>query len=150
MYLDLRSKIFETSPHEIGIESSPEMPNAWGVLTEFWISENTVTLVSLADGTTSLYFSNGGGMLGGGEHPNISFASRELARIAEDHLDSMTKTQEFPLPDEDRLIFYVLTFSGIFKADLNQERVLKGKSEYWPLFDQANEVLTQLRLNTKQ
>jgi hypothetical protein len=148
MYIDLRSKIFETGPARVGIESSSEMPNVWGVLTEFWISENMVTLMSLADGTTSLYFSNGGGMIGGGDHPNISFASRELVRVAEDYVDSMTLTEEFPLPNEDRLIFYVLTYSGVFKADLNHDRILNGHSKYRGLFNQANEVITQMRLNT--
>ena len=32
----------------------------------------TATLVGLADGTTSLYLSTGGAVIGGGEHPQVA------------------------------------------------------------------------------
>ena len=42
---------------------TPEMPVVWGVVMETGYPEAVVTLVSLGDRTTSLYFSNGGGII---------------------------------------------------------------------------------------
>lgn len=59
------------------------MPAVWGILMETGYPQGIATLVSLADGTTSLYFSNGDGMIGGGQHANIAQASKAFVAAAE-------------------------------------------------------------------
>ena len=60
--------------------------------------EAVMTLVALADGTTSLYFSNGGGMIGGGEHPRVAAATRRLVDVAARFLTVLSPATDFPLP----------------------------------------------------
>jgi hypothetical protein len=150
VYLGLRTRLLETDPHQVGIEPGAEMPTVWGVLMEFGASGSLVTLVSLADGTTSLYFSTGGGILGGGGHPEVAAASIRLVTLAEGFYDKMMPTTEFPLLVQGRIQFYVLTYSGAYMTDVDAEELTHGNHEFSPLFLAANDVITQVRLVTPE
>src|SRR5215470_17118778 len=78
IYKELRDGIFTTSPDEVGIIRSQDNPNVWGVVMETGYPEGVATLVSLADGTTSLYLEGGGGIIGGGAHDNVANATKPL------------------------------------------------------------------------
>lgn len=150
-YIGLRSQIINLDPSEFGMVPSEETPNVWGVLVEYWVSEeNLITQVSLADGTTSIYFSNGGGILGAGEagYEDVAEASKLLVLFAETVYSQMELTTEFPFCPKDEMQFYVLTFSGIYKANAPVGEIESGDHEFSKLFGFANNVLTQVRLNT--
>jgi len=97
IFLDLRKRIFNTDPDEIGLQRV-EGRRAWGVVMETGFDNGVFTLVALTDGTASLYFSNGGGMLGGGQHEAVAEAAKKLAVSADGYLLSMFPTDNFPLP----------------------------------------------------
>ena len=111
VYSGLRNRVLNLDPKEVGLVQSSETPNVWGVLMETGYEEAVVTLVSLADGTTSLYFSNGGGMIGGGEHATVAQSTKSFVASAEKYYQQMTSTQSFPTPVIGRVKFYILTFS---------------------------------------
>jgi hypothetical protein len=60
IYLQLRQRILGFNPDELGLKPSLEAPHVWAVLVEMGYEVGTATLVSLVDGTTSLYYSTGG------------------------------------------------------------------------------------------
>src|SRR5687768_14638294 len=71
LYEGLRSQALSLRREQAGIpEPSSEAP-AWGILMETGYTGATVTLLSLADGTASLYFSSGGGVIGGQAHEAV-------------------------------------------------------------------------------
>ncbi len=150
IYADLRDRILKVTPQEIGINQSKEIPNVWGVLMEIGYPEAVVSLVSLADGTTSLYFSNGGGMIGGGEHPAVAQASKALVATAEQYFAHMAVTTTFPLPATGRVKFYILTFSGAFTAESVESELSKANHNLFPLYAHGQEVITQFRLMQEQ
>jgi hypothetical protein len=104
------------------------------------------TLFSLADGTTSLYYSTGGGMLGSGEYTPVAEASKALVVQAQNHLQDMSSTVEFPLPAAGQVRFTFLTYSGIITAEVSEKTLVSGKHPLSSLFTLAYETLTQLRL----
>ncbi|MBL4575724.1 MAG: hypothetical protein JKY51_06460 [Opitutaceae bacterium] len=59
------------------LNSNPdEMPwlkgkKVWAVMMETGFPESAYTLIASADGSASIYFSNGGGIIGAGEHENV-------------------------------------------------------------------------------
>ena len=61
--------------------------------------EAVATLVAVADGTTSLYFSNGGGVIGAGTHAAVAEASRALLETGRDALPALAPMEDPPLPD---------------------------------------------------
>jgi len=145
-YLQLRSRILSLTPVELGLTPSSKTPHVWGVLMETGYTVGSATLVSLADGTTSLYYSTGGGMLGTGEYTPVAEASRALVAEAENHLQHMSSTDEFPLPGVGQVRFTLLTYSGIFSAEAPEKLIASGNHLLSPLFACAQETLTQLRL----
>ncbi|MCS6849359.1 MAG: hypothetical protein RMN52_16795 [Anaerolineae bacterium] len=104
-YTNLRSMILSTNPKDIGIEQSEAVPNVWGVLMEFQISDTVVTLVSLADGTTSMYFDSGGGIIGAGQHDGVARASKNFVALAESYYNQVEPATQFPLPLPGRVRF---------------------------------------------
>ena len=146
VYHNLRRQILSLHPGDAGIEPTPEMPHVWGVLMETGYPEAVVTLLSLADGTTSLYFSSGGGLIGGGQHPTVAQASQSFVAAAGAYYQKMTLTWSFPLPGVGRVKFYVLTYSGIYTADADENELGHRKHELSPLFYDGQDVITQFRL----
>jgi hypothetical protein len=150
VYTTLRDKIIGLSPIEIGVVPSSGIPNAWGILMELGFPEAAVTLVSLADGTTSLYFNNGGGIIGSGEHEVVAQATRAFVAAAEEYRHDMLPADSFPLPHVGRVRYYILTFTGIFTAEADEGELAEARCFLSPLYCSGQEVITQLRLMQEQ
>ena len=139
----LRDRVLTSSPEEIGLTGEDAKAKVWGVMMEMTFSSGgSITLLSLRDGTASLYGSTGGGMLGG------YAAQKEAKRFVaegEKHLASMQPTKSFPYPEVGRLKFYVLTQDGVYTAEAGESKVQDARHPLFPLFIAANEVLDVLR-----
>lgn len=107
---------------------------------------SVVTLVCLADGTTSLYFSSGGGILGSGQHHTVALATQALVREAEQHLGEMMPASAFPLPTAGCIQFTVLTYTEKWVACVPEPELENGRHPLTSLFDSAQQVITQIRL----
>jgi hypothetical protein len=149
-YTGLRKTIFETNPRDIGINLPTNEIAVWGVLMETGYAKAIVTLVSLADGTVSLYFSNGGGIIGLGPHAGPHQASEALLKAAPTFLGSTEPTSNFPLPQQTETRFYLLTNRGVFTASAREEDLGKDRSPLSPLFYKAQDLITQIRLVNEQ
>jgi hypothetical protein len=63
VYRGLRAQALQLTAAQVGPADA-----VFGVLMETGYPEAVVSLVALSDGTASLYFSNGGGIIGTGGH----------------------------------------------------------------------------------
>jgi hypothetical protein len=149
IYLSMRDHILSLVPTEAGITPSARPPYLWGVLTEMGLPNGWATLVALADGTTSLYLSGGGGFIGCGGHAAIAAATRALVAEAERHLEAMVPTADFPFPTAGRVRFYALTLAGKRTAEVGWKELEAGRHALAPLFYYSNEVVTQVRLHSQ-
>ena len=145
-YLQLRDRILNLNPSELGFKPAGDKPRVWGVLMETGYDVGTASLVALADGTTSLYYSTGGGMLGSGEFSPVAQASKALVAEAEQHIDGLLATEDFPLPEAGQVRFYFMTYNGFLQAATTEKDLASGKHALSPLYHLAHETLTQLRL----
>ncbi len=145
MYTGLRSQIFTVRPEGLGIAPSPELPHVWAALMEWWLADFAVTLVCVADGTTSLYLSTGGGVIGAGNHPTVARAARNFLIAAESALAWMQPVADFPLPSPGHVRFYARTFTATYTAERSEEALAGRQDDLWPLFGAGHEVLTQIR-----
>ena len=121
-----------------------------GVVMETGYPEAIVTLVAIADGTVSLYFSNGGGMIGLGGHEGPRTAGLSLIAKAASYLGSMTPAASHPLPAKGMTQFIVLTRSGTLTAGALEADLGNNSHELSPLFHAAHEVITQARLSSEK
>jgi len=138
----LRAHLLNGSASEFSVEPDSTV---WGVLMETGYPEAAATLVSLADGTASIYFSSGGGVIGGGQHEAIATAARRVVRLSKDYLSKMTSTSQFPLPRPGQVKFYILTTKGVLTVEELEETLGAGNHQLSPLFYAAQEVITGLR-----
>jgi len=145
IYYALRKGIFTTSPDEVGIVRSQDNPNVWGVVMDTGYPEGAATLVSLADGTTSLYLEGGGGIIGGGAHDFVANATKALVLDAEMYYGSLTQTTSFPLPAVDNVSFFILTHSGVYTTEAPEADLGEERHHLSPLFFKRHDVITSLR-----
>jgi hypothetical protein len=149
-YLQLRELVFRLEPAKLGLTPSTITPHVWGVVMETGYVVGTATLVSLADGTTSLYYSTGGGMLGRGDYAPVSEASRALVVQAEKTLSQMLSIGEVPLPAVGQVRFTCLTYTGVYTAEATEKSLKSGSHPLSPLYVLAHNTLDQLRLSAEK
>ncbi len=122
-YKGLRELALKISPEDFGLKRDGDGITAYGVLMEFTLPKATVTLTSYSSGDASLYFSTGGGILGGIGHETVRNAARQFVSSAQTFLSKMKEVASFPLPPTGMTHFYVLTNHGLYGSpEINQRR----------------------------
>jgi hypothetical protein len=140
----------QLSPSKVGVTPSSKNPNVWGILMEVGFPNGVVTLLCLAEGTTSLYFGSGGGILGTGNLEAIAQVSQAFLTEAEGFLPQMAATNAYPLPLVGRVRFYALTFAGVFTSEKDEAELGQGVHGFSALFSRGQDVITQIRLQQQQ
>jgi len=136
----LRSLALQLTAEQAGI-----IDPTFEVIMETGYPEAVVTLVALSDGTASLYFSNGGGIIGAGPHERPAVAARSLAAFAAHNLGHLVDTVDYPLPEPGHTRFYVLTSDGVLTADAPEIELVENRHVLSPLFYTAQELITEIR-----
>jgi hypothetical protein len=143
-YQGLRSQVFTTKPETIGINIEDDN-QPYAVLMEIGYPEATATLVSFIDGNASIYFSSGGGVLGGVGHESVRNAAISFVKESSEYLNSMDLVVSYELPDVGHVKFYALTKKGCFHIDEIEDNFNSNKSELTNLFLSGHGVITELR-----
>ena len=77
------------------------------------VAAGVATVVAVSDGSASIYYSSGGGSIGGGyARPTIRDAALHAVSLASKFRDAMQSTDTFPLPESGGVIFYIVTDRG--------------------------------------
>lgn len=140
IYTKLRSQALGATAQALGT-----MEQTFGVIMETGYPEAVVTLIALSDGTASLYFSNGGGMIGLGQHEGPAVAARSLISFADHNLTQLAPASDTPLPQPGHTRFYVLTRSGTLTAEAKEMDLGENRHVLSPLFYSAQELITEMR-----
>lgn len=144
-YSSLRGKALSIGRSAAGLAEPPRDAPAWGLLMETGYEEGSSTLLALSDGTTSLYLSGGGGVIGGQQHESVRRANAQLLRSANLFVGKMAPTGRYPLPAPGQVLFYARTDSGVLTASAPEEALGSGRHELSPLFMSGHGVITALR-----
>jgi hypothetical protein len=145
IYEGLRRRVFELDPAEVGLTGDGQPGGVWGVLFELGLPAATVTVIALADGTTSLYTTGGFGIIGGGEHPSVVVANRKLREAVAEQLAAFRpeSTSAPPAPEDVRVRAF--TTGGRLVADAAQSDLLDGTHPLSDLFFAGHAVISKLR-----
>jgi hypothetical protein len=112
--------------------------------------EALFSLVVFGEGTTSIYFGNGGGVIGAGEHAPVRAAAADLLKAANHNLSKLSPVQAPSLPHIGEVRFYFRTHSGLYAVSAEEEQLGEGKHQLSPLFYAAHNVITAVRENTPE
>jgi hypothetical protein len=146
----MREQALQITPGELGLAWAGDRGSVWGVVMETGSESGAASLVTFDEGTTSMYFSNGGGVIGAGEHAPVRAASFALLASANQHLDSFSTVSETPLPDVGRVRFYLRTYEGLRGAEASQDDLAYGRHPLSPVFNACHIVITALREATEK
>jgi hypothetical protein len=143
-YAGLRNMVLTTKPQAIGLK--PNAAEVWGVLMETGYPEAVATLIALADGTVSIYFSNGGGIIGLGPHPGPQKAGKAFLSLAQQYSKTGTATTKYPLPKPSYTRFYFLTGSGATTVEAKEDDLGHGRHQLSLLFHKGHELISEIRV----
>ncbi|MEZ6048963.1 MAG: hypothetical protein R3C11_25980 [Planctomycetaceae bacterium] len=141
VYSGLRNQVLTTE-----FDSSESAGNViHGVMMETGYENAVVTLVAIADGTISLYFSSGGGVIGAGAHQPVEEVGKQFRHLATKFMSAMTKTETYPLPTPGNVRFYVLTNRGVYTLEAVEQDLGHHRHECSPLFHKAHHLIAMIR-----
>ena len=123
IYKVLRKQALTLGISEIGLKPDKSKP-VYGVLMETGYDDAVVTLSAIGDGSVSLYFSNGGGIIGIGEHKKPREACFSLLSLANELTSPLKITNKFPLPKKGYTTFYFLTSDGVLVSNAKENSLL--------------------------
>ncbi|MEO7861286.1 MAG: ankyrin repeat domain-containing protein [Nitrospirales bacterium] len=145
IYATLRNQALSLDPVQIGLKPDQSNP-IFGILMESGYKDTVVTLSAIGDGSVSLYFSNGGGIIGLGQHERPQKACLSFLSDAKQFTSHLRPTKEFPLPQKGYTTFYFLTINGVLTFSAKETDLGNNRLPLSPLFHKAQEVITQARL----
>jgi hypothetical protein len=145
VFSELRWQALRLTPDQLG-GAVPTEAGILALLMDTAYREAVATLVAVVDGTTSLYFSNGGGFVGAGTHPTVAEASRLWLEAGGTLLPALSNVTEPPLPGVGMTQFVAVTPEGPRGAVAPEDNLGGNRHELSPLFHAAHEVITQIRL----
>jgi hypothetical protein len=144
VYQDLRQQVLHLTPDRLG-DALADAP-ILALLMETGYPEAVATLVGVADGTSSLYFSNGGGIIGAGEHAPVAEANRRWLEAGATFLPELSELTDPPLPGVGMTQFVAVTPHGLRGSVAPEEDLGEGRHGLSPFFYAAQDVITQIRL----
>jgi hypothetical protein len=144
-YLQLRDLILRGDPHSHGWGPSSTLPDLWGALVEVGLPEGPATLVSLVDGTTSLYLGNGGATIGAGEVPPVAEATQRLLVAIQGALDAFHAVWEFPIPEPGHVRVVALTYAGAMGADAVEADLASNTHPLASVYAASGAVLDEIQ-----
>jgi hypothetical protein len=147
VYLAMRDAITHVSPVEHGLTPTAELPRAWGAMVDVGLPAGPVTIVAIADGTTSLYLGNGGATVGVGELPHIRALAATLLRAVDAAVPILPPGWELPPPPTGWLQVVALTYQGVLVGRATIPDVASGVhplSEVWAAAGQLAAAIVTL------
>jgi len=141
----LRKLVLSLTLDKLDLDSKNYQNQVYAILMETRYGNETASLVSIADGTTSLYFSNGGGIIGAGGHSNVEKATLIFITKSEKYLKLAKPTKIFPLPKKGKVKFYLIAQKGIYTYTASENKLGNQKDKFSELFYAGQDVISEIR-----
>ena len=127
--------------------AAPPNPPVIALLMESGMPSAAATLAGVADGTTSLYYSTGGGVIGAGNRPEIAAATHRWLQASGPFLEHLSPIGDPPLPAEGMVQFVAVTPGGLLGAVAPIAELGERRHALSPLFYAGHGVIAQIRLS---
>lgn len=142
---ELRAMVLALSAADLGLTRANYPHEVWGMLMETGMQGGHYTLVALADGSTSLYYSTGGGIIGAGSWPAVKAASERFLDQGDRALDRSAPARSLQPPPSGSTRFFFLTFAGMHVGTAPDAALTRKNHRLAALFRAGHEVITAIR-----
>lgn len=141
----LRRDAFETVLAAGVTKDATGVPRSFGLIYEFWQQSVLVTLAAFATGDLSLYFSTGGGILGGIRHDKVASMVRKTIPLLGPLTPQLERSDDSGPPAEGEMTFTVLTDQGRFRSRQNGMPERRIENANFQLFALSQGLISELR-----
>lgn len=148
-YLQVRKTLLETTPDDlkIAVPEPEEKVIVYGAIVDMKMEDRIVTLSCFIDGSASLLYSVGGGVLGlGQKFPNVRKASGTFVLNAMQAIPSCRKPKSLDLPSGSKHYIYLLTNEGIAFTMIDIMKLEDENKQRQFLFTLYKRVLDEIQL----
>jgi hypothetical protein len=143
---ELRRMALTLPADKIGFRPDDDYPKVYGVLVDWNLDDQTVSILAMRDGTASVYTTARFGLIGGQGHAKVRTAAEACTRVAARYHDQGVPVTDFPYPTQGKVNFYLLSYEGVRLSVGDEAAINRGTDPTLPLFAAAQEILTELRL----
>ena len=142
IYQEMRGMVLKLKPTDIGEKDDSKI---LALVMDTGFPEAAFTLIATVDGSGSLYFSNGGGIIGAGGQPEGAAAAKALLADASRFVGKMTATKETPIVMPGMTTFYIITGKAVLTVSAKEDYFGEGRHAGSTLFHKAHELITTIR-----
>lgn len=153
VYKKLRDAALNAVSH--GLPKPPaEHSDVYGMVIDIPQGGGYATLVAMCDTSTSMYVSNGGGIIGAGQkYPEVAKASQSLLTSAQHCMTNFLTESNSNLPPVGTVRFHLLTESKHLCLDMTEDQfwgktTITGKQ--FPMVMSVQQLIHAIQTATKQ
>ena len=150
IYNNLRNQIISLASKEKAREFGFKDGQPVAILMETGFEDACYTLVAVGDGTASLYFSNGGGIIGAGEYEEGAKAARDFLHFSGKFEQYLSETKNYPFPKPGKTRFYIIKSGAILTGEYDENHLGNGKLALSPLFYKGHDLITIIRVTAEK
>jgi hypothetical protein len=137
--------IFDELRNQVLLATLPQ-PDTWAALMEIGTGGGVASVVVVSDGTTSLYTSSGGGLIGAGDHESVAATGRAFLATIDRLRAAIPTTPGFPLPLDDEVRFSVRLPDGTRGSAVAPEvELAAGGHALSAAFPAGHDVISAMR-----
>ena len=145
MYVELRTAAINRKASELGLDVDPNSNKPYGIIMDWNVGQATSTIVSFATGDASMYYSTGGGWLGGSGVEEVNSASKQFVIAAGEYVGKLNKVSEYPMPPVGFVRFYIITPQGVYgSGDVDSDKLMKDGVDFSSLDDAAQYLIFEI------
>ena len=147
-YLGLRQLELDTKPEDIGV-TVDNNEQIYAAVVDLPLTNGIATLVCFFDGIVSLYYQNGGGMIGiGQKYEEVKKAGMSFLFSAGQTLQFIKPSQNFNLPTNNIVSVYLKAKENTYKAEINMSNIQSQEKHLQFLNFLIQNVLNKIRENS--
>jgi hypothetical protein len=143
-FSDIRNKILNTSPRELGISIADEKTKVYGAMMEVNIEGRVHSVYSFENGDAGLMIGTGEAILNASKNPIIAKAAKVFLSSAKNYLDKAKKAVKTPIPEKEIIKFYLITNKGTFVGTEISLNIENNMSSWANLYDRGSDLLVEL------
>jgi len=146
VYQSLRSMALGYDSSTIAVPDGERWSGAHVAVMEIGLPNATVTILAIADGSVSVYFSTGAAVIGAGEHAAVRGVAERFRMVFAESRGLLQQTVDFPMPDPGQVRFQVRTVDGKYSGVAPEAALQTGRHPLAPLYAAGQDLLTEVRL----
>ena len=150
-YLELRKDALQTKIEDLNLDLDLSSDAPYGIVMDTAFDDGTYeSLLSFSSGDSSLIYSTGNGRTDGIKYESIQKEAKQFVITSKRFVEYMDITTEFPLPAENKVVFYVLTQNGVYTSgEINQDDLMRGGNRFSTLNFSSAMVISAFRLSSE-